>query len=148
MAYFRRVILGVELIADTYGPIEIHKIKSRGQFDEMVKAKAKYFQLSIGLDILDLRLTPTEAVLFNCLGKLVGYNHMVYTTTRELLVDVGCTRKTLVDCLFSLESRNLIRQVGVELEGKGDRLILVNPRYFFKGYYPYREELIKRWYLG
>lgn len=131
-------------------PIDISSIKNKAMYEAMVRSKVKNYNLSIGRDLLEVAiaksLTQAEMSVFCALGDMVGYNNMVYTTTKEIVALTGCVRQTVGDILDNLERKGLIKEVGEELEGKADRFILVNPRYFFKGYYPYREKLTMDWY--
>ena len=133
-------------------PIDISTLNSRDIFDTIVKQKIgkKRYQLWVGSGLLDLvvgkEYHPSVFGLFCYLGQSIKYNNMVYTDSKEMSEGTGYNRDTVRKAVVQLVKAGLIRQVDNELENVVDRLFLINPRYFFLGYYPYRSVLIKDWY--
>ena len=129
---------------------EWEAVFSKKDFSRVVSKRRgkRRFQLSVGSDILDLQLSgelPLSVFnLFCFLGKNVAYDNLVYLTTKEIQEGTGYVRQTVSDGLKTLETKALIRKVKSKVK-RGDRYYRINPRYFFKGYYPRRTEVIKEW---
>lgn len=131
-------------------PIDIFKIKTKEQYNDIVKTargKSKW-RLWVGDVLLDLiierNISIPAASVFCCLGREVGFNNMVFTTTKELQDKTKHTRQTITLALKELKDHDLIREASWVKE-KGSRFFLLNPLYFFLGYYPYRDHLLKKW---
>lgn len=133
-------------------PIEIAVLNSREIFLSTVKQSIgkRRYSLWVGevlLDmVVDLKLHPSVFTVFCYLGRSLSYNHMVYTTTEELIKGTGYNRNTVGRAIKSLSELGMLRDAGVKLVGKSDKFFLLNPRYFFFGYYPYRQVLVRDWY--
>lgn len=135
-------------------PIDISAIGSRLQYEEAIKEcvgrrKYKLWVSPFLLDIvIDKQLSPSALGLFCYLGQNIGYNNMVYLTTKQIVEDTGYSRQTVSTSLSEIENNHLIRKVDNKLEGRDDRFYLVNPLYFYLGYYPNRDRIIKEWLVG
>jgi|GEM_PF-4988684 len=135
-------------------PLDIMSITNKVKFNQAVAYKIgkRRYNLWVGGSLLDLAIDrqvhPSELCIFFYLGREVGYNNLVYTSIGDILKGTGCGRTTVYSALQSLKDSGLIREVGIELDKDGDRMFAINPRYFFLGYYPYRQELVKDWYKG
>ena len=146
----------VESYEDTHYlvPIDISGIGSKEQYDSLITehiGKKKY-RLVISPVLLDLvvdKVIPMSTLCIFCLlGQKVGYRNMVYTNTKELIEGSGYGRTHISRALSELSINGFIRECDNKLKEKGDRLILVSPLYFFLGYYPHRDGVIKDWYKG
>lgn len=132
-------------------PVEIHRITGRKAFEELLSEKIgrRKYQLWVGNVLLDLAIDKdihaSIVTVFCFLGRKVGYNNIAYTSTKELVEGTGLNKRTVQRALDSLERMHLILKVVLDLDKAGDRLILINPRYFFLGYYPYRQVLVREW---
>ncbi len=135
-------------------PIDIPSITSREVYDEIVKEKTrnKRYRLLVSrvlLDvIIDKQLSIGALSVFCFLGQSIGYNNMVYTSVKEIQKGTSYSRDWVYVALEELQRAGLIREVSHKLRGKADRMFLINPVYFFLGYYPYKENLIKDWMMG
>lgn len=133
-------------------PIDISTINSKEIFDHIIKQRVgkKRYQLWVGSVLLDLvvgkQYHPSVFGMFCYLGQSIKYNNMVYTNTKEMGEGAGYNRDTVRRVISQLIAGGLIKDVGNKLENPIERLFLVNPRYFFLGYYPYRNVLVKDWY--
>lgn len=133
-------------------PIDVYSIVNRTMYSKLViehTGKRKY-RLSVSPLLLDLvvdkGLTIPSLSIFCLLGQKVSYRNIIYTTTRELIEGSGYSRQTVSNSLSELSINGFIRECRNSLEGRDDRLILISPLYFFLGYYPHRDNLIKDWY--
>jgi len=134
-------------------PLDISSITSRGVYEEVVKARIKkWYKLWVSpmlLDIVIERGTSIPALSTLCLlGQKIGYNNMVYTSIKELATDSGYSRQTVTGAVVELKQKGFVREVENRLEEKESRFLLINPLYFFLGYYPHRENLLKDWMMG
>lgn len=135
-------------------PIDLSIITSKRIFDEVVSQRLsrKRYRLWVSpllLDVVIERNVSIPALSILCyLGQKIGYNNMVYTTFKEIQEGSGYVRQTVSYAISELKSRNLLREVSNKLEERDSRFFLINPLYFFLGYYPNRDNLIKDWMLG
>jgi hypothetical protein len=142
------ILMDLEYIS----PIDISGITSRLKFEEVVAGKIgrKRYNLWVGSSLLDLAIDkqvhPAPLCVLFYLGRSVAYNNLAYTSVQDIIKGTGHTKSTVYMALQTLEGIGLIKDVGVNLDRESDRLFTVNPRYFFLGYYPYRQELVKGWY--
>jgi DNA-binding transcriptional ArsR family regulator len=148
--YQRRSHVDISYLA----PVDIHNIKSRDVYNRVVveRTNNKRYRLWVCPLLLDMvieRNVSIPALSILCLlGRKVGYNNMVYTTTKELCEDGRYSRQTVSTALSELREGGFIREPNSKLEGKDDRFILISPLYFFLGYYPYRDVLLRDWMLS
>lgn len=134
-------------------PLELSAITSREVYDSVVRARYKKFmKLKISpilLDIIVERGLSIPAMSVLCLlGQKIGYNNMVYTSVKELVEGSGYIRQTVSAALGELKDGGMVREVDNKLKEKESRFLLVNPLYFFLGYYPNRDKLLNEWMLG
>lgn len=133
-------------------PIDISLLNSRDIFEKITDQKIgkKRYQLWVGNMLLDLvvdkKYHPSVFGMFCYLGQNVKYNNLIYTSTKEMSVGAGYNRDTVSKAVKKLKEEGLLREVDNKLEHPTDRLFMINPLYFFLGYYPYRSVLIKDWY--
>ena len=134
-------------------PLDISSITSREVYDPVVKARLKKFmKLKISpilLDVIVDRGLSIPAMSILCLlGQKIGYNNMVYTSVKELVDGSGYIRQTVSNAIGELKDNGMLREVDNKLKEKESRFFLVNPLYFFLGYYPNRDKLLNEWMLG
>jgi DNA-binding MarR family transcriptional regulator len=134
-------------------PLDISSITSRELYDSIVKVRLKKFmKLKISpilLDVIVDRGLSIPAMSVLCLlGQKIGYNNMVYTSVKELVDGSGYIRQTVSNAIGELKDNGMLREVDNKLKEKESRLFLVNPLYFFLGYYPNRDKLLNEWMLG
>jgi DNA-binding transcriptional ArsR family regulator len=135
-------------------PIDIPSITSLEEYTKVIKEKTyrrryKLWICPLLLDIITEKHISIPALSLLCLlGRKVGYNNMVYTSTKELAEGCGYSRQTISSSLSELKGCGLIKEPNPKLVGKDDRFILVSPLYFFLGYYPYRDVLLRDWMLS
>jgi hypothetical protein len=109
---------------DPIPAIDISSITNRGIFEGIVRQKIgkRRYRLWVGPELLEIvvakDLHPSVYSVFCFLGQNIGYNNMVYLSTEEI-----CN--------------------GTD----HNRFFLVNPRFFYLGYYPYRNVLVNEWIL-
>lgn len=135
-------------------PIDISAIGSKGIFENIVKERLsrKRYRLWVSPMLLDMVVEkqisiPSLSVLC-LLGQKIGYNNMVYTTFKDICLGSGYVRQTVSNAITELKEKGLLRECSHKLEERDSRFFLVNPLYFFLGYYPHRDNLIKDWMLG
>lgn len=132
-------------------PIVISSIKSRGVYEEIIREKTsrRKYVLRISpllLDVIIAKEVSIPAISVLCsLGRKIGYNNMVYTTSRELSIDSKYSRQGVSMAITELKKAGFIKEPNGKVGEKGDRFLLINPLYFFLGYYPYRDNLIRDW---
>jgi DNA-binding transcriptional ArsR family regulator len=135
-------------------PIDISKIDSRQVYDSLVKERVgkRKFRLWVSpmlLDIVIEKQISIPAISILCLlGQKIGYNNMVYTTAKDISEGSGYVRQTVSSALGELGQAGFVKEVDNKLKEKDSRFLLVNPLYFFLGFYPHRDTLIKDWMLG
>lgn len=134
-------------------PLDISTIVSREVYDSVVKARVKRFmKLKISpilLDVIVDRGLSIPAMSVLCLlGQKIGYNNMVYTSVKELVDGSGYIRQTVSSAIVELKDSGMVREVSNKLKERESRFFLVNPLYFFLGYYPNRDKLLNEWMLG
>lgn len=135
-------------------PIDISTITSRDVYDRLVagrtsRRKYRLWVSPLLLDIVIERGMSIPALSILCyLGRNVGYNNMVYVTMKEIQEGSGYVRQTISTALTELKGRGFIREVSNKLEEKDSRFLLISPLYFFLGYYPNRDTLLRDWMLG
>lgn len=134
-------------------PLDISAITSKEIYDSVVKARVKRFmKLKISpilLDVIVDRGLSIPAMSVLCLlGQKIGYNNMVYTSIKELVEGSGYIRQTVSGAIMELKEVGMVREVNNKLKEKESRFFLVNPLYFFLGYYPNRDKLLNEWMLG
>lgn len=116
------------------------------------RMKGKRYRLFISPLLLDMVIEKSIGIpalcVFCMLGQKVGYGNMVYTTTREICQVTGYSRQTVSGVIQELLSHRLLKEVGKKLKGRDDRFFLISPLYFFLGYHPHRDALIKGWFMG
>jgi DNA-binding MarR family transcriptional regulator len=134
-------------------PIDISSIVSREIFEGVVNLRRKkWYKLWISPLVLDIVIDrgisiPALSVLC-LLGQRIGYNNMVYTTSKDLMVGSGYGRQAVSGAISELKQSGYIREVDNKLQERDSRFFLVNPLYFFLGYFPHRDNLIKDWMRG
>lgn len=131
-------------------PIDVKLILSREDYDREVRLRRKrWMKLWISpllLDVIIERHLTIPAISVMCvLGQKVGYQTMVYTNLKDLVKESGHVRQTVSNALTELKDNGFIREVGNKLKEKDSRFLLLNPLYFFVGYYPSRDKLIREW---
>lgn len=136
-------------------PIDLATITSREIFDRVVSdriGKRRNLKLWISplmLDVVVERRLSIPAISILCLlGQKIAYNNMVYTTAKDISEGSGYVRQTVSTALQELIMSGFVREVGNKLKEKDSRFLLVNPLYFFIGFYPHRDNLIKDWMIG
>jgi DNA-binding transcriptional ArsR family regulator len=133
-------------------PIELDKIVSREVYDGIVadKTSRKRYKLWVSgfvLDIVAEKVLSGKALCLLCvLGREIGYNNMVYCTLAEMILKTGYVRQTVGEALAELKNLGFVKEVKNKFKGRDDRLFLINPLYFFLGYYPHKDKLVKDWY--
>ena len=135
-------------------PIDISAIGSKIRFDEIVRERIsrRRYRLWVSPMLLDMVVEkqisiPSLSVLC-LLGQKIGYNNMVYTTFKDICIGSGYVRQTVSGAIAELKEKGLLRECSHKLEERDSRFFLVNPLYFFLGYYPHRDNLIKDWIMG
>jgi hypothetical protein len=135
-------------------PLDIKTIVSQETFNQVVKERMyrKRYRLWVSPMLLDMVIErqisiPSLSILC-LLGQQIGYNNMVYTSIKKLSEGSGYVRQTVSSAVVELKSHGLLREPENKLEERESRFFLVNPLYFFLGYYPHRDNLIKDWIMG
>lgn len=135
-------------------PIDIANMGSKEVFEKTVKDRLsrKRYRLWVSPMLLDMVVErqvsiPSLSVLC-LLGQKIGYNNMVYTTFKDICTGSGYVRQTVSNAITELKEKGLLRECSHKLEERDSRFFLVNPLYFFLGYYPHRDNLIKDWIMG
>lgn len=157
--YFVDVDTGEILSAGQSGsgyikPIDISAIVAKDIYEEVVRSRVgkRRYKLWISpllLDVvIDKALTIPALSVLCFLGQKIGYNNMVYITLREIGEGSGYGRQAVSKALTELRRKGFLREVGNKLEERDSRFFLVNPLYFFLGYYPVRDLLLKDWVMG
>jgi len=113
------------------------------------KRKFRLWVSPMLLDIVIEKQISIPAISILCLlGQKIGYNNMVYTTAKDISEGSGYVRQTVSSALVELGQAGFVKEVDNKLKEKDSRFLLVNPLYFFLGFYPHRDTLIKDWMLG
>lgn len=142
-----------ELVELSYSePIDTKKMVCRDSYNQeilRVRGKKKW-RVGLGQLVLDLvidRLLSIPALsLFCAMGREVGYHNVVMITNKEMREKTSYSRQTISNCIQELKREGLIKEAEWSIKGKEDRLFFLNPLYFYMGYYPYRDALLKQWW--
>lgn len=132
-------------------PVDISTITNKGKFDQMVKDKlaGRKYRLVVSHVLLDLIVDKSLSIgalsVFCYLGQNIGYNNMTYTSIKSIQEGTSYGRDWVYMAIDELKTKGLLREVEHKLEGRADRMFLVNPVYFFLGYYPHKDNLIRDW---
>ena len=132
-------------------PIDISSIRSREVFNEMIggkigKRKYRLWVSPLLLEmVIDKDIYISSLSVFCYLGQNIGYSNMVYIKTKDIVDQCSYTRQTVSLAIEDLKVRGLIKEVVQKLEGRDDRLFLIYPLYFFLGYFPMRDVLLRDW---
>ena len=135
-------------------PFIIADVTNKEVFDERVKdtTARRKFRLWVSSLIPDLivdkELSIAELGVFCYLATNIGYGYHVYTSIKDLVDGTGYVRQTVYKALDRLEEGGFIRRCSNKLTAKEDRMYMVNPLYFYLGYYPNRDNALKDWMLG
>lgn len=133
-------------------PIDILSIISRDKYNEVISSKigGKRFRLMVSPILLEVvvekKISIPAISVFCLLGRMVGYHNLVYTTTKDMCSLSGYGRQTVSGVIQELLFHGLLREYDHSLKGKDDRFFVLNPIYFFLGYYPHRDSLIQAWF--
>lgn len=98
--------------------------------------------------IVDKELSIAALGVFCYLATNIGYGTTVYVSIREVVEGSGYVRQTVYKALEELENGGYLRKTDNKLSLKEDRMYTMNPLYFYKGYYPHRENALKSWVMG
>lgn len=135
-------------------PIDLKAITSLAYFEAVVKERLsrRRYRLWVSPMLLDMvverQISIPSLSILCLLGQQIGYNNMVYTTSKKISEGSGYVRQTVSSAIVELKSKGLLRESENKLEERDSRFFLVNPLYFFLGYYPNRDNLIKNWIMG
>ena len=135
-------------------PFIISDVTNKEVFEERVKdtTARRKFRLWVSSLIPDLivdkELSIAELGVFCYLATNIGYGYHVYTSIKDLVEGTGYVRQTVYKALDRLEEGGFIRKCSNKLTAKEDRMYMVNPLYFYLGYYPNRDNALKDWMLG
>jgi hypothetical protein len=153
--YTGELVSGKELNDRGYAvPVVVSEITSREKYKQVVEDRLKInrYRLQVSHVLLDLvterQLSIPALSVFCYLGQNIGYNNMVFTTIKDIQEGSGYTRQCVSDAIQELKKNDLVREVEHKLENKADRFFLISPVFFFLGYYPYRDNLIRSWIKG
>ena len=132
-------------------PIDISTIRSKEIFDEVVSGKIgkRKYRLWVSPLLLEMVIDKdiyiSSLSVFCYLGQNIGYSNMVYLRTKDIVDQCRYTRQTISLAIEDLKVRGLIKEVVQKLEGRDDRFFLIYPLYFFLGYFPMRDVLLRDW---
>lgn len=133
-------------------PLDVTKIINRQVFEEEVRNRIgrKKWKLMVSPLLLDLvtdrNISIAAISVFCCLGRNVSLYNLCCMSVQEVVDQTVYKKQTVNEAIRDLKEGGYLKEV-VELEGK-DRLFCVNPLYFFLGFYPYREKLLRDWMRG
>jgi hypothetical protein len=146
---------GVPLVAGRYlQPLDISGVRNKETFDVAIKATVgrRNYKLWVSPFILDIiverELSAPALGLLCFLGQNISYHTYVYLSTKEIVEGSKYVRQTVVSSLSELLEKHLVRKMSNKLEDKGDRFLALNPLYFYLGYYPNRDNVLKDWVGG
>lgn len=134
-------------------PIIISEIDSKEVFDVIVRMRRKKFmKLYINplfLDVISDRVLSNQGLyVLSVLAQNIGYNSMVYTTVEDIVKETELPRYKVSLAISELKEKGFLREPSNRLLEKNARFLILNPVYFFLGYYSQREGLLRDWVMG
>ena len=127
-------------------PLTWEDVCDRDTYKRVVKGykgnhKYKLWISPLLLEVIS-ELSPTGVKVLFLIAKQVGWHNVAYVHLPEFYEH--CSRPSVYRALKELRDMGLLREMSNNLP-KGDRLYKVSPVYFYLGWYPYRDVLVKNW---
>lgn len=143
--------MGTTLGSNYIIPMEVDKITCKEDYELQVKGVVANRRLKLWvspflLDVIVERQVSSPALGIYCLlGQSIGYSTYVYLTTKEMVESSGYVRQTIYKALDELIAKGFVFAMPNKLKEREDRFLMLNPLYFYVGYYPNRENALKEW---
>lgn len=128
-------------------PIDKLDLSSEEELDKWVPNHHHYrlYEDDIASFLLEGKLTVTEFKVLVYVGRQVKYLNRVCINTSDIWDGINIRRDMVEACLKSLEEKGLIEVEHRDTNGRGSRVIAVNPFLYWLGDYRLRESYMKRW---